>query len=59
MYLSIVVPCMNEEDSIPALVDRLSQVIAPWRDNSEIILVDDGSTDGTWAAISAADLLGS
>lgn len=54
MYLSIVVPCMNEEESIPGLVERLSQVIGPWKDSSEIILVDDGSTDGTWAAIQAA-----
>ncbi len=54
MYLSIVVPCMNEEESIPGLVDRLSEVIEPWKDSSEIILVDDGSTDGTWVAIQAA-----
>lgn len=53
MYLSIVVPCMNEEESIPLLVDRLAKVIEG-HDSAEIILVDDGSTDGTWAAIEAA-----
>ncbi|WP_102108101.1 glycosyltransferase family 2 protein [Oceaniglobus roseus] len=54
MLVSVVVPCMNEEDSIPALVERLARVIAPWRDRAEIVLVDDGSTDATWAAIEAA-----
>lgn len=54
MHLSVVIPCMNEEESIPALVDRLAAVVAPWQDRAEIILVDDGSTDGTWAAIQAA-----
>lgn len=54
MYLSVVVPCMNEEDAIPALVDRLGAVTASYGDRAEIILVDDGSTDGTWAAIERA-----
>lgn len=54
MYLSIVVPCLNEEEGIPALVARLSAAIEPWRQQAEIILVDDGSTDGTWKAIEAA-----
>ena len=54
MYLSIVVPCLNEEGSIPLLVDRLSRAIEPWKDRAEIILVDDGSSDGTWQAIQTA-----
>ena len=54
MFLSIVVPCMNEEEGIPALVTRLSEVAKPWKERSEIILVDDGSTDGTWKAIQDA-----
>lgn len=54
MLLSIVVPCLNEEESIPSLVGRLAETIGPWADQSEIILVDDGSTDGTWNAIQAA-----
>ncbi len=48
---------MNEEDVIPTLVARLSAAITPWCDSSEIILVDDGSTDGTWEAIQDARLL--
>ena len=54
MYLSVVVPCMNEEEAIPALVARLASAVAPYKDRAEIILVDDGSTDGTWDAIMAA-----
>lgn len=54
MYLSVVVPCMNEEEAIPSLVARLAEAIAPFSDRAEIILVDDGSTDETWAAIKAA-----
>lgn len=45
---------MNEEESIPTLVDRLAGAIRPWADRAEIILVDDGSTDGTWGAICKA-----
>lgn len=54
MYLSIIVPCMNEEDGISELVARLSATIKPWKHQAEIILVDDGSTDGTWQAIRLA-----
>jgi len=54
VQLSVVVPCYNEEESVPMLVDRLVQAIEPWADEAEIILADDGSSDETWAAIEAA-----
>lgn len=54
MFLSVVVPCLNEEDGVADLVRRLSVAIDPWKHQAEIILVDDGSTDGTWKAIQAA-----
>lgn len=54
MQLSVVVPCYNEEESVPMLVDRLVQAIEPWAHEAEIILADDGSSDETWAAIEAA-----
>lgn len=47
---------MNEQDVIAELVARLSSAIAPWQDDAEIVLVDDGSTDGTWEAIQDAAL---
>ena len=54
MLISVVVPCMNEEASIPHLVERLMQTVAPYEDRAEILLIDDGSTDGTWDAIQTA-----
>lgn len=49
--LSIVSPCLNEQDIIPLFLSRAQsaaeKVTADW----EIILVDDGSKDGTWEAI--------
>ncbi|UWQ63108.1 glycosyltransferase family 2 protein [Leisingera caerulea] len=54
MQLSVVVPCYNEEESVPLLVERLVQAIEPWAQDAEIVLADDGSSDGTWAAIEAA-----
>ncbi len=54
VQLSVVVPCYNEEESVPILVERLVQAIEPWAQDAEIILADDGSSDETWAAIEAA-----
>jgi len=42
--LSIVIPCFNEKDSIREIVDRVNIATI---ENKEIILVDDGSNDGT------------
>jgi polyisoprenyl-phosphate glycosyltransferase len=45
--LSIVVPGLNEERSIPPLVERLRPVLDGLGLDWEVIFVDDGSTDGT------------
>ncbi|MCX7634210.1 MAG: glycosyltransferase family 2 protein [Syntrophales bacterium] len=45
--LSIVVPLYNEEGSITALYGALTSVLTSMGLTYEIILVDDGSTDGT------------
>lgn len=49
MKLSVVIPVMNEEESIRPLFDALQQALADIE--HEIILVDDGSTDSTVATI--------
>ncbi len=54
MYLSVVVPCMNEEDVLPLLVERVLAATIHTSHDAEIILVDDGSNDNTWAKIEEA-----
>ena len=50
--LSVVIPCFNEEESLSELYKRVAAVCREVADASfEIVLVDDGSTDSTWAGI--------
>lgn len=51
MDLSIVVPLFNEEESLPELCDWINRVLTKNKLSYEIILVDDGSRDGSWAVI--------
>lgn len=53
MDLSIVIPLYNEADSLPELTEWISRVAGVERLNYEIILVDDGSHDGSWDVIRA------
>lgn len=49
--ISVVVPAFNSEASLPQLVDRLEAVLRGVAARFEIIFVNDGSRDGTWAVI--------
>jgi len=49
--LSIVIPVYNSAEILPALVARLEPVLAAAAPASEVILVNDGSADGSWPAI--------
>jgi glycosyltransferase involved in cell wall biosynthesis len=52
--LSIVVPCFNEEAGLRELVRRCCEsAVSAVGERYELILVDDGSTDGTWSAITS------
>ncbi len=51
MKLSVIVPVFNEEENLPRLYARLSPVLETITPDHEIILVDDGSRDGSWATI--------
>lgn len=53
MKLSIVVPCYNEEQNIPLILNRFGEIIK--REDIEVILVDNGSTDDS--ALVLAELL--
>jgi glycosyltransferase involved in cell wall biosynthesis len=46
--LSIVVPCFNEAQCLPLFHGRLSSVLAEMHIDSEILYVDDGSSDETF-----------
>jgi glycosyltransferase involved in cell wall biosynthesis len=45
--LSVVMPCYNERGTIREIVTRVLAVDLPQRIEKELIIVDDGSTDGT------------
>lgn len=49
--ISIVAPCLNEEKIVPEFLCQAKAAAEKITDRWEIILVDDGSVDGTWQAI--------
>ena len=49
--LSAVIPTYNSEASIAAVVERLDRVLGQLAERFEIVLVNDGSRDGTWRVI--------
>ena len=49
--LSIVIPVYNSASTLDQLLARLTQAIEPLTTSYEIILVDDGSRDDSWAVI--------
>jgi glycosyltransferase involved in cell wall biosynthesis len=48
MDISIVIPVYNEEESLPELCAWIERIAQENHLSYEIILVDDGSTDGSW-----------
>ena len=52
MNLSIVIPLLNEQNSLEELTSSISTVVIALRLEFEIILIDDGSTDNSWKIIS-------
>ena len=51
MNLSIVIPLLNEEESLKELYDWIAQVMQSNHFLFEVIFIDDGSTDNSWAII--------
>jgi glycosyltransferase involved in cell wall biosynthesis len=51
MNCSIVVPLYNEEESLPELTGWIDKVMQANNFTYEVILVDDGSTDSSWAVV--------
>ena len=51
MNLSIVIPLKDEAESLPELCAWIERVVTEQQLSYEIILMDDGSTDGSWDVI--------
>lgn len=49
--LSVIVPVYNESESIPHLLTQLAAALRPMGRTFEMILVDDGSSDGSWKVL--------
>lgn len=49
--ISIIVPLLNEKESLPELVAWIRRVVEKEGWTHEIIMIDDGSTDGSWDTI--------
>ena len=53
VHLSIIIPAFDEEESIHLLFEQIRKNLDDKDINYEIILIDDGSSDGTWEKILA------
>ena len=51
--ISVVVPVYNSQDTLSDLVSRLEPVLRATGEPFEVVLVDDGSRDGSWEIIGA------
>ena len=52
MNISVIIPLLNEQNSLEELTSSASSVINDLNLKYEIILIDDGSTDNSWKIIS-------
>ena len=52
VLLSVVVPVLDEEENLVPLVEELTAALEGIPGRTEVILVDDGSRDGSWSVIS-------
>ena len=59
MDISVVIPLLNEEESLQELHDWIARVMQSNRYLYEIIFIDDGSTDTSWAVIEKLSALNS
>jgi len=51
MDISVIVPLLNEAESLPELAAWIERVMTEHNFSYEVIMVDDGSTDGSWSVI--------
>lgn len=53
MDISVIIPLLNEEESLPELESWLRRVLEGGNYKYELIFIDDGSTDSSWKVIEA------
>lgn len=51
LQVSVVVPLYNEDESLPHLLEWINKVVTQQHLTTEVILIDDGSTDNSWQVI--------
>jgi glycosyltransferase involved in cell wall biosynthesis len=51
MDISVVIPLLNEEDSLNELTQRIDEAIKQINKSYEIVFIDDGSSDGSYKKI--------
>ena len=51
MDISVIVPLLNEAESLPELAEWIERVMTEHNFSYEVIMVDDGSTDESWSVI--------
>lgn len=51
MHLSVIIPLLNEQDSLEELFQRIKSVCLQEGFDFEVIFIDDGSTDDSWKVI--------
>mgnify|MGYP001556594987 CR=1 FL=1 len=51
MNISVVIPLLNEDESLNELYDWIAKVMQSNRYSYEILFIDDGSTDDSWKVI--------
>ncbi|MEI6595717.1 MAG: glycosyltransferase, partial [Bacteroidota bacterium] len=54
--ISIIVPLINEEESLPELIEWIERVMHDNNYTYEVLLMDDGSTDNSWNVIQGLHL---
>ena len=52
--LSVILPSYNEEKMIAKATERMAEILQPEKIDYELLFIDDGSRDGTWAQINEA-----